>query len=48
MLLIGEPCASSGVGETGREAGLRKSVRVKRGVNRVEVYFVLSVAECMK
>jgi hypothetical protein len=48
MLLIGEPCASSGVGETGREAGLRESVRVKRGVNRVEVYFVLSVAQYLK
>ena len=32
----------------GREASLRESVRVKRGVDRVVVYSVLSVAECME
>jgi len=33
------------MGETGGEAGLRESVRVRRGVDRVMVYSVLSVAE---
>jgi hypothetical protein len=48
VLLIGEPCASTGVGELGREASLRESVRVKRGVDRVMVYSVLSVAEYLE
>ena len=48
MLFIGEPCASTGVGELGREASLRESVRVKRGIDRVVAYFVLSVAEYME
>ena len=48
MLFIGEPCASAGVGELDREASLRESVRVKRSVDRVVVYSVLSVAEYMK
>jgi hypothetical protein len=36
------------VGELGKEASLRESVRVKRGVDRVVVYYVLSVAEYME
>ncbi len=48
MLLIGEPYSSTGVGELGREASLRVSVRIKRGVDRVVVYSVLPVAEYME
>ncbi len=40
-----EPSASPGVGELGGEASLRESVRVKWGVDRVMVYFLLPVAE---
>ena len=48
MLLIGEPCSSTGVGELGREASFRESVRVERGVDRVVVYSVLPIAEYVK
>ena len=45
MFLVGDPSASPGVGELGREASLREAIRVKRGVDRVVVYSVLPVAE---
>ena len=48
MLLIGKPRSSTGVGELGREASLRESVRVKRSVDRVVGYSVLPVAEYME
>ena len=45
MFVVGETCASLGVGELGWEAGLREALRVKWGVDRVVVYSVISVAE---
>ncbi len=48
MLLVGEPCASPGMGELGREASLREAIRVKRGVDRVVVYSVLPAAEYLE
>ena len=48
MFLVGDPSASPGVGELGREASLRESVLVKRGLDRVVVYSVLPVAEYME
>ena len=48
MLLIGEPCSSTRVGELGMEASFRESVRVKRGVDRVVVYSVLPIVENVK
>jgi hypothetical protein len=48
MFLVGEPCASSRVGELGWEACLRKALWVERGVDRVVVYFVLPIAEDME
>ena len=48
MLLVGDPCASPGVGELGREASLRGAIRVKRGVDRVIVYSLLPVSEYME
>ena len=37
-----------GVGNLGRKASFRESLRVKRGVSRVVMYFVLPVAECVE
>jgi hypothetical protein len=48
MFLVGEPCASSRVGELGWEACLRKALWVERGVDRVVVYSVLTIAEDME
>ncbi len=45
MLLVGQPTASSWVDDMFREAGFRKAVRLQRGVCRMMVYPIASVAE---
>ncbi len=45
MLLVGKPAPSPWVGDLGRKASFRKSLRMKWGVSRVMVYPVLPVAE---
>ncbi len=45
MLLVGKPASSPWMGDLGRKASFRKSLRMKWGVSRVVVYPVLPVAE---
>jgi hypothetical protein len=45
MLLVGDPCAPPGVGDVSRKPGLREAVRVKRGVGRMIMNSILSIAE---
>jgi hypothetical protein len=45
VLLVGKLASSPWVGDLGRKASFRKSIRMKWGVSRMVVYPVLPVAE---
>ncbi len=45
MFLVGKPASSPWMGNLGKKASFRKSLRMKWGVSRVVVYLVLPVVE---